>query len=203
MDHHSVECHVCHQWYDITKNSPYINKCKKCYKKEYYQKNKEKYKHTNKEYYHKNKEKLNKQSKEWNKNNKEKSKKSMKISQWKHKGLICENYDQVYQLWLDSTHCDKCGCDYNGTIKCMDHCHTTGAFRAIVCSKCNNNMLDKSKRTTNTSGHKNISYYKSTCRYVYRKTYYGKTRTKHFKTLNDCLCYKYIMLLRIRAGHFQ
>jgi len=187
MDH-CVECNVCHQWYDVTMNSGYKNKCKKCYKKEWRKKNKEK---------------LKQQSKEWKQNNKEKSKKSDKISQWKQKGLISENYDQIYQLWLDSTHCDKCGCDYNGTIKDMEHCHTTGRFRAIVCHKCNMNMLDKKKRTDNTSGHRNISYCKYYNKYKYSKTYYGKLLRKQFKTKVNCLCFKYIMLLRLKAGHFD
>jgi len=188
MDH-CVECHVCHQWYDVTMNSGVKKCCIKCYMKEYRQKNKEKILH---------------RSKEWNKNNKEKSKKSTRISEWKKKGLICENYDQVYELWLDSTHCDKCGCQYTKkNHKDMEHCHTTGAFRGIVCHKCNMNMLDKKKPTTNTSGHKNIGYNKLRKKYEYRKRYYGKTRTKYFKTLSQALCWKYIMLLRMKAGQFD
>jgi len=201
---HCVECHVCHQWYDVTKNSPYINKCKKCYKKEHYQKNKQKYKQNHKEYYHKNKEKVYQQSKEWKINNKEKYKKSKKISEWKRRGLICQNYDQVYQLYLDSTQCDTCGCKYtNKNVKCMDHCHIKGAFRAIVCNICNANMLDQKRRKTNTTGHKNIAYHKCTNRYVYEKRYYSKRIQKQFKTKVDALCFKYIMLLRLKAGHYN
>jgi|TARA_R100000081_G_scaffold79485_1_gene46277 hypothetical protein len=173
-------------FYDVTMNSQKKNYCNKCYRKEYYQRNKVKHIQQTNEY-----------------GKTEKGKKILTIGQWKHKGLICDNYDQVYQLWLDSTHCDKCGRDYNGTIKCMDHCHTTGAFRAIVCSKCNNNMLDKSKSKQNTSGHKNISYNKRDKYFIYIKKYYGKKIRKQFKTKVDALCYKYIMLLRIRAGHYN
>jgi hypothetical protein len=196
---------VCHQWYDITNNTSYKNKCRKCYYKEYYQKNKEKLKQQFKDNYKKNKQRYKENSKKWKQNNKEKAKKSDTISDWKQKGLICDNYDQVYQLWLDSTHCDKCGCQYtNKNHKDMEHCHTTGAFRGIVCHKCNLNMLDKTKPTNNTSGHKNVSYDKKRNKYKYQKIYYGKIiRNKRFETLSDALCYKYIMLLRIRAGHFD
>ncbi len=171
---HCVECDSCKQMYDVTMNSPYKNKCKNCYKKEYYQ------------------------------NNKEKILRSKMITKWKLRGLISENYDQIYQLWLDSTHCDICGCQYTKqNKKCMDHCHTTGAFRAIVCHRCNMNMLDRTKSKTNRSGHKNIVYSKVHKKYEYRKRYYGKTRTKYFKTLSQALCWKYIMLLRLKAGHFD
>jgi len=184
-----VECHMCHQWYDITMNSHKKNTCNKCYHKEYYQRNKEK---------------LRQQQKEWRQNNKEKTKKSNTLGEWKSNGLISENYDQVYQLYLDSTQCSKCGYQYTKqNVKCMDHCHTTGKFRAIVCNLCNTNMLDKKKRTNNKTGHKNISYYKGQNIYVYEKKYYGKKITKRFKTLSQALCFKYIMLLRLKAGHFQ
>ena len=173
MDH-CVECQVCHMFYDVTMNSGYKNKCKNCYKKE------------------------------WVQNNKEKTKKSDRISQWKSNGLISDNYDQVYQLYLDSTHCDKCGCQYTKqNCKHMDHCHTTGKFRAIVCCLCNANMLDRTKPTTNKSGHKNIYYDKREKKYKYQKKYYGKLLRKQFKTLSQALCWKYIMLLRLKAGHFD
>ncbi len=198
MDH-CVKCDLCKQWYDVTMNSGRKNTCNKCYHKEYYQKNKERMKQS---------------SSQWKRNNKEKNLRSKMITKWKLRGLICEKYfneyglsceyDKVYELWLNSTHCDKCGCQYTKqNKKCMDHCHTTGAFRAIVCHRCNMNMLDRTKSKTNRSGHKNIGYSKVHKKYEYRKRYYGKTRTKYFKTLSQALCWKYIMLLRLKAGHFD
>ncbi len=192
MDH-CVKCHVCHQWYDVTMNSYKTNYCNKCYRKENY---------------HKYKERVQRYTESLE------GKKYRKIANWRSLGLICDTefneygllieYEKVYQLWLDSTHCDKCGCDYNGTIKCMDHCHTTGKFRGIVCHRCNVNMLDSKKRTDNTSGHKNIFYKTNENKYVYQKRYYGKRiRYKRFKTLSDALCFKFIMLLRLKAGHYN
>jgi len=193
-----VECHVCHQWYDIRNNSEKKYRCNKCYKKEWKKKNKEKVIEGRRRY-----------------RSSDNGKKQKKIDRWKEMGLICDEYineyglicdkyDQVYQLWLDSTHCDKCGCQYTSQKhKHMDHCHKTGRFRAIVCVTCNQNMLDKKKPTNNTSGHKNISYHKNKKKYEYRKTYYGKTKSKLFKRKVDALCFKYIMLLRLKAGHFD
>jgi len=200
MDHHCVECQVCHMFYDVTMNSGYKNKCNKCYMKEYNEKYKEKRSQQQKEWRQNNKEKR----KEYNQKYYEKEKKSIFIRIWKQKGLICDDYDQVYQLWFDSTHCDICGCQYTKkNKKSMEHCHTTGAFRGIVCNRCNVNMLDLSKPKHNTSGHKNVSYDKQYNKYVYVKSYYGKKFKKRFKNLSDALCFKYIMLLRIRAGHFD
>ena len=209
---HCVKCDSCKQMYDITNNSSYKNKCKKCYKKEYYQKNKQKInqqrkgkgKEYSKEYYKQNKHNILEKQKEYYKQSK-KAKKRSRICNWKKIGLICEDYDQVYQLWSDSTHCDTCGSQYTKqNPKNMEHCHKTGAFRGIVCHQCNNNMLDVSKSKNNRSGHKNICYCKTQNKYKYQKVYYGKRiSSKQFKTKVDCLCFKYIMLLRIRAGHFD
>jgi hypothetical protein len=201
---HCVECVVCKQMYDVTMNSERKYHCNKCYKKEYYEKNKQSILDQKKEYYKKNKQNKIQKVKEWQQNNEEKAKKYRKICEWKRRGLICQNYDQVYQLWLDSTHCDSCSCKYtNKNVKSMDHCHNTGKFRGIICNRCNANMLDQKRRKTNTTGHKNIAYHKCTNRYVYEKRYYSKRIQKQFKTKVDALCFKYIMLLRLKAGHYN
>jgi hypothetical protein len=51
-----------------------------------------------------------------------------------------------------------------------------------------------------THDYKNISYYKRKDRYTYKKTINGKTYEKQFKNLKDALCYKYIFILKMRAG---
>ena len=106
----------------------------------------------------KNAEKLKAQKKVWNKENAEKIKaydklyrqenierykKTDAIYNWKRSGLICDDYDKLYELYLQSTHCEECGCKYSiwgdgvGRFRCMDHCHLTGVFRNFICSKCN------------------------------------------------------------------
>ena len=65
------------------------------------------------------------------------------------------------------------------------------------------NMNNKGKHKHNKSGHKNISYVKSINRWEYKKRYYGNLLHKVNKSKIDILCYKYIMLLRIKAGHLK
>jgi len=108
----------------------------------------------------KNREKISKQKKEWCEKNKEKiaekykeyqkeyrktpeGRKSRTISVWKRYGLVSDNYDELYQNYLKSTHCEECGCEYgekgdgSNQWKCMDHCHTSGLFRNFLCNRCN------------------------------------------------------------------
>jgi len=127
----------------------------KIQKAEYYQKNKEKIKEYqkeymkeyNKEYYLNNKEKF----KQYQEDNKEyikeyrKTDKGLKInrlSSWRSRGLISEDYDKIYERYILTKECDNCGIvldEDNNTKKCMDHCHITGEFRNILCNLCNVN----------------------------------------------------------------
>ena len=66
------------------------------------------------------------------------------------------------------------------------------------------NMNNRSKDKTNTSGHKNIYFNKTYKLWSYQKKYYGNKKiNKTFKSKTDALCYKYIMCLRIKAGHLK
>jgi hypothetical protein len=89
----------------------------------------------------KNKEKYDEYYKEYRKG--KNFKKSCRISQWKARGLKCDNYDALYQHYLKTAYCDACKvlltCDkeITATTKCMDHCHISGLFRNILCQSCN------------------------------------------------------------------
>ena len=108
-------------------------------KKAYYQENVEKIKAYNQE----NAEKIKAYWKAYYQENAEKHKKFHTIANWKRYGLICDDYDKLYELYLQSTHCEECGCKYSdfgdgvGKWRCMDHCHTTGLFRNFLCHTCN------------------------------------------------------------------
>jgi hypothetical protein len=69
----------------------------------------------------------------------EKGIKSQTINRWKFKGLI-DDYEMVYERYSMAIFCDECECvldQCEKSVKSMDHCHTTGLFRNILCRSCN------------------------------------------------------------------
>jgi hypothetical protein len=72
-----------------------------------------------------------------------KGKKSDRIYNWKSRGLICDDYNLIYEKYLNTLNCDNCNClltidkYLKSSTKCMDHDHNTGLFRNIVCHSCN------------------------------------------------------------------
>jgi len=132
------------------------NNKEKCrlYRKEY---NKE-YKKNNKEYfkiYYKNNiEKYRESVKKYDKTDKgklyrkqyrqtDKGKKIKRIGDWKHMGLICDDYNSLYEKVYSTTNCEECDVlltedkKTTKTTRCMDHDHTTGLFRNVLCHSCN------------------------------------------------------------------
>ena len=121
------------------------------YMKKRYENNKEYYK----EYYENNKSKINEYKKEYRENNKdiikekyieyrqtEKYKKSKTISSWKFYGVKNNDFDSLYEYYLNCKFCEDCNIElvsgkYDGNYKCLDHDHTTGLFRNVVCCSCN------------------------------------------------------------------
>ena len=127
--------------------------------KEYREKNKEKQAEYMKDYYQNNKEKLAKQKAEYYNNNKEKrkaydkkyqkeyiktpnGKKSNTKRKWKSRGLKDsdnDNYEKVYNLYLNTNECNVCKYKFDkSNWRCLDHSHSTGLFRQILCHRCNN-----------------------------------------------------------------
>ena len=115
------------------------------YTKAYRQENAEKRKEYDKAYRQENAEKRKIKNKAWRKENPKKCKKAHTIGGWKHQGLICDDYDLLYEAYLKSTNCEECSCEYSeygngiGRFRCMDHDHTTGLFRNFLCNPCNLN----------------------------------------------------------------
>jgi len=111
------------------------------------------------------------------------------ITKWKHNGLKCESredYELIYDKWLNSSRCDECNCEYSkGNRKCMDHCHDTGLFRNILCHSCNTNL-----NSSNTSGTPNICWDKRNNSWKYYRKIKGKKHSKSSKDLEWLKNYK-------------
>lgn len=124
-------------------------------------------------------------------------KKTKLLTSWKSRGLI-GNYEKIYEIYLNTTHCDLCNVELSNkgkNRKCMEHCHNTGEFRNIVCHSCNINKSDKKNSTNNKSGYKNIYYDKG---WVYRKTFKGKRIYIRRKNKIDILCIKFATIILYR-----
>ena len=133
------------------KNKEYRLKNKESIQK-YREENKEKIKKYQKEYYEKNKEKLNERNKEYREKNKEKKKKyqqsdkaikSNRITNWKQSGVVCDDFDILYDKYINTTNCEEGNIELTVdryctlTTRCLDHDHTTGLFRNVLCNRCN------------------------------------------------------------------
>ena len=61
------------------------------------------------------------------------------------------------------------------------------------------NMNNIGMIKTNTSGHKYITYHRTNKNWRFNKTFHKQRFMKYFKSKIDCICYKYIILLKIKS----
>ena len=107
----------------------------------HYQANKEKNKADAKVYYQANSEKIKANIKAYQQT--PKGKKSQRISTWKQRGIISDDFDALYEQFLGTINCEDCQCiltvdkQNTSTTRMMDHCHQTGLPRGVVCHACN------------------------------------------------------------------
>lgn len=111
------------------------------YQKLWYQKNKSRLLEKQKEYDEKNKDKIKEYYKQYNET--EKGIKGNRISNWKFKGVIHQNFDELYEKYINTEFCELCSVKLTEdkrtthTTRCLDHCHESGEFRNVVCHRCN------------------------------------------------------------------
>jgi hypothetical protein len=104
------------------------------YSKEYYRKNKERLDANQAVYNAKHKEQIDARKKEYYTNHKEQFFTSERKFRLKNKyGITVEDYEDMY---AEQDGCCSI-CDRHYPVLCIDHCHTTGAVRGLLCSECN------------------------------------------------------------------
>jgi hypothetical protein len=175
-------------------------------------KDKERQKEYHKQYRLKNKEQIKNKDKlrkkKYFENNTEKESIRRRKQNWKQQGLIDsdnDNYEKINHRWLNTTNCDLCNViltnDKSETNKEMEHDHKTGLFRNVVCHICNIKIRDKEAICRSNTGIKNITLYHEKY-YKYSKTVDKKNVTKHFKELDDAICYSVInyMILQLEKN---
>ncbi len=86
-----------------------------------------------KKYYEKNKEKIALK----NKTDPNRIK-SLRINNWKRRGVVGD-YEALYILYNETQKCACCQYVFeDDKNKCLDHDHSNGEFRQILCRNCNN-----------------------------------------------------------------
>lgn len=77
----------------------------------------------------------------WRIKNPDKYEWQSKTYDWKRRGLIIDNDDDLFGLFIfyqAIENCEQCGILFKSkSDKCLDHNHLTGQFRDVICRSCN------------------------------------------------------------------
>ncbi len=93
-----------------------------------------------KEYREKNKEQIKEQRKEHYQT--EVGKKVNRVSKWKQIGVINDDYNALYDKYINCKNCEQCNIElqegnFGANKRVLDHDHQTGEFRNVLCHLCN------------------------------------------------------------------
>ena len=128
------------------------------------------------------------------------------IPNWIKRGLILregETYKDIYSLYMNTDFCNQCSVKFNNEInnqkRAMDHDHSSGYFRQVICMKCNKGF-DLKLSEKNKSGHRWISLQivkkknsKVNVGFAYRRTSFKR---KYSTSLTKLICLSFINILK-------
>ena len=102
----------------------------------YKSQNKDKIAEYNKTYREEHKDELKIKKTEYYKT--EEGEKSRTICRWRYMGVINEDFDKLYDLYINTDKCMYCEKSFaDSYYRCLDHDHKTGLYRAVLCRSCN------------------------------------------------------------------
>tara|TARA_R110002096_G_C14064478_1_gene674763 strand:- start:1 stop:453 length:453 start_codon:yes stop_codon:yes gene_type:complete len=123
-------------------------------------------------------------------------------SHWKISGVLDEfndEYKTLYRIYMSTKFCDTCGIsliqgNYGVNRKCLDHCHTSGNFRGVLCHICN--VCDgrtKPERIENLKGKMN----------VYNKSYRLENKDYFKKYMIEYRLENKYRMKKQKSGYYQ